>query len=205
MRTLSFLPLVLGLSVTALAAAYSSVDVSLTQNAGQLTVSLNPRVSPTLGVNQPTVRNGVAYVAARHDVGAWAVGLSPKLPVTLNVKHDTGAVDLLLSGLTVPRLNVNHQNGETNVMFGSNTTATIRKDVGALSLYVPAGTGLKLTVTRLGVGSVTMEGVDVASGTEQAGTYQTSNYASAARKVNVTVTQGSGSIEVHKPGTALPR
>lgn len=205
MRTISFLPLVLGLSVTALAAAYSSVDVSLIQNAGALTVSLSNRVTPTLGVAQPPVRNGVAYVSARHDVGAWAVGLSPKLPVSLNVTHDTGAVDLLLGGLNVPRLNVNHKNGETNILFGSASTATIRKDVGALSLYVPANTGLKLTVTRLGVGSVTMEGEDVAAGTDQAGTYQTSNYASAARRVNVTVTQGSGSIEVLKPGTPLPR
>lgn len=196
--------LALGLAAAA-PAPYSSVDVTLTQNAGEMTVSLSNRVTPTLGVANPTVRGGVAYVSARHDVGSWSVGLSPKLPVSLNVKHDTGTNTLNLSGLNVPRLNVNQGAGETNILFGGSTTATVRRDVGALNLYLPANTGLKLTVTRLGTGSVTVEGREVASGTDQSGTYQTANYAAAARKVNLTVTQNAGSIEVFRPGTPLPR
>lgn len=203
----NFFVLALGLSTLAAAATlkYNSVDVTLKKSTGPLTVGYSTRVSPTLGATNPTVKNGVAYVGASHNVGTWNVGLSPKMPLSLNITKETGSNDINLKGLPITRLNMAAGTGPIQLVLPSRSmTANITQTTGSLDIYLPADTGLKLVVNKIDTGSLTIEGAEVASGTSLKGTFQTANYDSAKNKVTLSVALGTGPIEVFKPGAAAP-
>jgi hypothetical protein len=192
---------VLSLTAVAVAATYSSVDVTLKKEVGPLEVSKSDRVSPTLGASQPTVRGGVAYVGASHGVGAWSVGLSPKLPLSLSVTQETGSSSLNLEGLPLTRLNVATGSGPVALRLPSRTLiASVSQETGSLEIFMPKDTGLKLVIKTFGTGSLSVEGSDVASGTDLSGTFQTANYDSARYKVTLNLSHGAGPVMVYAPG-----
>ncbi|MBZ9752592.1 DUF4097 domain-containing protein [Deinococcus sp. HMF7604] len=196
-------PVLLSFLLTGLAAAqtYRAVDVTLTFGSGIFTAALSHAVSATLGSQKPTVKNGVAYVGARQTSGAWDVGLSPKLPLALNVTQESGSQDLNLRGLPLTRLNVKMGSGPVDIQLpAASLTAQVRQESGSLDLYVPQNTGLKLVVNRFESGALTMERRTVAVGDSLSGTYQTSNYDTAKHKVTVNLIWGSGPVQVHTPG-----
>lgn len=196
------LTLALGLAPLAQAASYNSVDITLKKGSGPFTVGLSTRVSPTLGVVKPPIKNGVAYVGASQDVGVWNVGLSPKLPLSLNITQQTGNSTINLKGLPVTRLNLSAGAGPIELQLPSRTlTASVKQETGSLEIYLPADTGLKLVIQKFETGSLTIEDEDTAVGTNLKGTFQTANYDSAKYKITLNLTHGTGPVNVYKPGT----
>lgn len=196
-----FIPLAALLTGLSLAQSYKAVDVTLTFTSGPMTVSTSTTASPTLGAQKPTVKNGVAYVTARQGSGVWTVGLSPKLPLSLNVTQGSGSQELKLQGLPLTRLNVKMGSGPVMMSLpAASLTAQVQQDSGALELHVPANTGVRLVVQQFKSGALRVDGQDVGVGQNLSGTYQTANYEGAKYKVTVNLNWGNGPVEVYTPG-----
>lgn len=193
--------LLLSAAFASAAAPYSSVDVTLKKEVGPLVVAKSDRVSPTLGAARPTVRSKVAYVGASHGVGAWNVGLSPKLPLGLSVTQETGSTVLNLEGLPLTRLNVTTGAGPVALRLPSRTlNANVAQETGSLEIFLPRDTGLRLIIKTFGTGSLMVEGTGVASGTDLSGTFETANFGSARYRVTLNLTHGAGPVVVYAPG-----
>ncbi|GGK11218.1 hypothetical protein GCM10008955_00610 [Deinococcus malanensis] len=178
------------------AVTYRSVNLTLTHAAGDLHVSRQDSASPTLGARNVRVQNGSALVNAAHGAGTWRVGLSPKLPVNLTVRHEAGDISLNLRGLNVPSLSVQQTAGDVDVhLSAAPLSGSFALGQGDLVLALPAGVGLKLNA-RVGQGHVKFQGRPVDEGMNVAGVYQTSNYAAARTRINLTASLETGSVTV---------
>jgi len=194
-------PLSLALGSAALALTYRSVDITLKHEVGPLEVAVSSSVSPALGVAQPPVKNGVAYVSASREAGSWQVGLSPKLPLKLHVIHETGSSLLNLTGLPMTGLSVKSDAGPLVLQLPSTSfSGVVTQDTGSLDIYLRQDTGLKLTVQKFETGSLRLDGREIASGTNLTGTYQSANYDRAKFKVILVLGHGAGPVEVFSPG-----
>ncbi len=181
----------------ALAASYSSVNVTLKQELGALTLSGNSGASPIMGVRNPTIKNGVAYVSASHSLGDWAIGLSPKLPINLTVQATQGESSLDLRLLKLLGLQVTQELGNLQLKLpAANLKATLQQAQGDTTITLPPNTGISLEVKKFTQGTLVMNGKTVADGLAFDGTYQSANFATAKYKVDLAVTMEQGNLTV---------
>ncbi|OLV15988.1 DUF4097 family beta strand repeat-containing protein [Deinococcus marmoris] len=181
----------------ALAASYSSVNITLKQELGDLTLAGSSSASPVMGVRNPTIKNGVAYVSASHSLGDWAIGLSPKLPISLTVQASQGESSLDLRALKLLGLQVTQELGNLQLKLpAANLKATLQQAQGDTTITLPPNTGISLEVRKFTQGTLVMNGKKVADGQDFNGTYQSANFATAKYRVNLTVTVGQGNLTV---------
>ncbi|QFP78146.1 hypothetical protein [Deinococcus sp. AJ005] len=181
----------------ALAASYSSVNVTLKQELGDLTLSGNSGASPVMGVRNPTTKNGVAYVSASHSLGNWAIGLSPKLPINLTVQATQGESSLDLRSLKLLGLQVTQKLGSLQLKLpAANLKATLQQAQGDTTITLPPNTGISLEVKKFTQGALVINGKTVADGLAFDGTYQSANFATAKYKVDLAVTMEQGNLTV---------
>lgn len=176
---------------------YSSVNLTLKQEQGALSLGVNSKASPVLGVRKPTVKNGVAYVGASHSQGDWAIGLSPKLPISLAITRQQGDAVLDLRTLKLSALTINQQLGDLALMLpAASLNVVLTQSQGDTTITLPPNVGLSLEVKKFTQGELIMNGTTVARGLEFNGTYQTNNYDSAKYKVMMTVSKQLGSLTI---------
>lgn len=193
----SITALLLGGTVALAAATYISVDITLTQKLGDLSLGVSAHASPVMGVNNPTIKNGVAYVSASHALGDWAIDLSPKLPISLTIKSQQGDAALDLRSLKFSALSITQQLGDLELKLpAANLSMVLTQGQGDSSITLPPGVGLRLNVKKFAQGTLIINGKTVADGFDFDGLYSTDNYNSAKYKINVTVTKKLGTLTV---------
>lgn len=174
-----------------------SIDLHLKHEAGTLTVQPAPKASPTLGITTPTVKNGVAYLSQSSTATDWVVGLSPRLPIALHLSSTAGDVKVNLLGLNISSLELNHASGDYQLKLPSKSLkGKLKIEAADLNITVPKDTGLKLNLQKFVSGSVTIEGKTVAQGVEVTGSYQTGNFDSASKKIELDVIWQAGDLTV---------
>jgi hypothetical protein len=183
--------------------------------------------------------NGEAQVSLRHSglTGwwftpsltsaplRWQIGLSPRLPLTLDLKLGSGSSEIDLTGLQLKALTVDGASGSTRLVLPASTGSyeavyegssgslglilpaetnlalNLHGSSGSLDISLPAGAAVRLDVRDNGSGSVSpaggMERLSGKAG-EDRGVWETPGYAQAAKKITITVDNvGSGSISLH--------
>ena len=181
----------------AAAPAYSSVNITLKQRLGYLSLGVKQNASPVLGARNPLVKNGVAFVGASQAQGDWAIGLSPKLPISLIVDRQQGDAKLDLRSLPLSSLNLTQKLGYVELLLPAiNLNATVHQTQGDLDITLPPNTGLSLDVRSFKQGTLIMDGETVATGLEFNGTYQSANFEAAKYKINLALTMQLGTLTV---------
>lgn len=141
--------------------------------------------------------NGLPWLDRR---SSWTVGLTPDVPLDLRVDAGASRNLLDLRDVRVRSLELHTGASETRVVLPRAAGATsVRAETGAASLTieVPDGVGARIR-TRVVLGSVQ---VDESRFPPAAGGYESSDYASAANRVDIDVQGGVGSIRVRSAGS----
>lgn len=77
----------------------------------------------------------------------WNIGLSPDLPIELNVDASTGSTDLDLSGLDLESLDYDASTGSTTILLPESTEGyetRLDASTGAMTVFLPADSNLTL-------------------------------------------------------------
>ncbi len=123
----------------------------------------------------------------------WDLRLTPRLPLSLDIRTGASQTDLDLTGLAVTRLDLRAGLGQTRVAFpaAGKLTAQVRTGLGAADLTVPEGLPTRITV-RSGVASV-----HIPSRFAQAGSvYTTPGFNTDGDYIDLTVSAGIGNVTV---------
>lgn len=123
----------------------------------------------------------------------WRVGLSPNVPLDLEITAGVSTADLDLHNLRLTELRLNAGVGDVRVRLPGRGDYRVSMDggVGALTIEVPAEMNARIRVDG-GVGSV-----NIARRFERHGRYYVSDgYASAAQKVDIKIDGGLGSVTI---------
>lgn len=154
----------------------------------------------------------------------WDIGLSPRLPLALEVHGASGSLKLELAGLQLSSLKLDGGSGSLDVTLpvgekaytvdyqgasGSlsmglpaNTDLSVRLDggSGSLTLSLPANAPVRIEVNDNGSGSFNAPAWAArlsGKNNEDKGVWESSGYASAAHKILIVVSDvGSGSITI---------
>jgi hypothetical protein len=155
----------------------------------------------------------------------WHIGLSPAVPLALNVDVGSGTVDLTLTGLQLTslgidggsgalqlalptadsdsayRVDLKGGSGANGVTVAGETHATLEYNggSGSLTVDVPDGLGVKVEVLDSGSGAVRLPGgwETVRDGDDDEGVWQTAGFAAASHQFVLVLNDvGSGSITV---------
>ena len=124
----------------------------------------------------------------------WRIGLTPKLPVALDVNSGVNRSRLDLRGLRLTQLDLNAGVGDMEVMLPDQGTyqVSINGGVGAVKIEIPEDVEARIRVDG-GLGAVNVSGRF-----ERQGKYYVSKgYANADDKVEIDVDGGVGSITIH--------
>ncbi len=120
--------------------------------------------------------------------------LAPQIPLDLTAEVGAGQADFTLTDLQVSQFTLNNGAGQATIHFPNSagqTTADIHSGAGQIILDVPAGVGAYIHGNN---GLVNFQVSDryqkVADG------YQTSDFASATNRVDVTLHVGIGEVDV---------
>jgi hypothetical protein len=121
--------------------------------------------------------------------------LNRQIPLTLSADVGAGQTDFDLTNLMVREFTLNNGAGQATIHFpgnGGQTSADIHSGAGQLVLIIPPGVGASIHgangLVTLHVPSDRFQHVD--------DTYQTSDFASATNRVDVTLHVGIGEVDV---------
>jgi hypothetical protein len=126
----------------------------------------------------------------------WTVQLARATPLTLEVNLGAGRADLDLSELAVQELTLDSGAGDLTVTFPAGTSRTdaeIRSGAGHLTLIIPPEVGARLHAPAEGIVKINAPGDRFHQTTDG---YESSNYASAAHHLEITLHLGVGSVDV---------
>lgn len=129
---------------------------------------------------------------------AWDVSLTPALPVTLECSLGAGNADIDLSRIRATKVTVAAGAGNVTVKMPENvdkTTAEVSAGAGNLTVRVPRGVGLHVTGSA-GVGTIDLSAVGggKSGGVARSLDFSTPDYAKAAKRMDITVKAGAGTI-----------
>ena len=126
----------------------------------------------------------------------WDIRLNPEIPLSIKVDSGASASILDLSDLKVTDLDIDTGASSTELTLPANAGSThVDIDTGASSLKVsiPAGVAASIRV-KSGIASVN---VNSRFPRLEGGLYQSSDFSTAANRVDMTIDAGVGSIEVN--------
>ncbi len=155
----------------------------------------------------------------------WEIGLSPRLPISLEINVASGSGSLDLSKINLSGLKIDAASGSVSVVLpktGSHYQVDINGASGSISLTaacsdteirldgasgsqtinLPQGCPVRIDVRDTGSGSinlpVNLTHTTSSSGNRKTGVWETAGFSSAAPGVMVTITSaGSGCINIH--------
>jgi hypothetical protein len=191
----------------------ASAYIKLDHGAGRLT--LHSGAGPDEIVNG-TFGNGLSYkshveggrleVKLRTSQQAWAwwpgetmdwdIRLNRNIPLSLKIDSGASASILELSDLKVTDLDINTGASSTELTLPANAGNThVDIDTGASSLKVSIPSGVAASIrVKSGIASVK---VNSRFPRLDGGLYQSTDYSTAANRVDMTIDAGVGSIEVN--------
>lgn len=158
-------------------------QVVLTANDGS---SFGPFIPPRWPFNQSASSSAIT----------WDVQLAPQIPLTLRADVGAGQSDFDLTNLMVQQLTINNGAGQTTIHFPTSagqTIADVHAGAGQLVMIVPADVGAYIHTSQGGVVNVHVPSDRFQSVSDG---YQTTNYSTAANRVDVTLHLGVGSVDV---------
>ncbi len=133
--------------------------------------------------------------AACNGATTWQIHLNPTVPSDLTAHSDGGNVTMNLAAMALTRLSADTGGGNMEVVLPDNAadlSVTAKSGAGNVTVHVPSGVAAKIHATT-GAGKVT---VDSPFSKIDDQTYQSSDYDSAAHKVEITVNSGAGTVSV---------
>jgi hypothetical protein len=131
--------------------------------------------------------------------GRWDVSLTPQVPVDLTMDAGSGSCNLDLGGLNVSELRLNVGSGAVELLLpsASDFQAQVNGGSGALSITVPAGVGARVDLTSGSGAFIAGQRFHLVSGQQRgSGVWESSNWNSAAHKIEMRIDQGSGEISI---------
>ncbi len=133
------------------------------------------------------------------DNTKWDVKLSPKVPLDLWLDLGSGSCDFDLSGLNIRSLNLDGGSGSLDLILPATSRFNGKLDGGSGSINITLlkGVGMRVTLDS-GSGSFQPdERFTLISGERDgASVWETTDYAGADYKIDLTIDQGSGSIRI---------
>jgi len=125
----------------------------------------------------------------------WQIHLSPRVQLDLTAHSDGGNVRLNLAGLALTRLAADTGGGNMDVVLpdgAANLSVTAKSGAGNVVVRIPSGIAARISATT-GMGKVI---VDPRFSKIDNKTYQSPDYTSAAKKVEITLSSGAGNVSV---------
>lgn len=148
----------------------------------------------TAVLNLESKQNNAALPFFRGSGGrTWSLRLNPSLPIALDIDTGVGQVDLDLSALNLTSLKVDGGVGETTITLPltGQIKADISTGIGPVTIRIPEGVAARVRISE-GIGSLEVRG-----DYERLGDlYVSSDYDSAASRVDLSVDGGIGSVLV---------
>jgi hypothetical protein len=136
-----------------------------------------------------------------HPEGRWDIGLSPQVPLDLNLDACSGDCDFDLSGLRLDGLAIYAGSGhiKLNLPAGSDFEAKIDGGSGSIDIALPAGVGARVVLDG-GSGSFKPDSrFQLVRGERNGdGVWETGDFDLAEFTIELTIDQGSGSITIGK-------
>ena len=134
--------------------------------------------------------------AACNGAFEWQVHVNPNVLSDITAHSGGGNVKLDLAGMAVTRVSANTGGGNMDVVLpdnAANLSVTAKTGAGNVVVRIPSGVAAKIHATT-GLGKAT---VDPRFGKTDNNTYQSSDFDSAANKVEITVNSGAGNVSVN--------
>ncbi len=133
--------------------------------------------------------------AACNGATEWQIHLNPTVPSYLAAHSNGGNIKLNLAGMTLISLSTDTGGGNVEVVLpdsAADLSVTAKSGAGNVTIRMPSGVAAKIHATT-GAGKVI---VDSAFSKIDDHTYQSSDYDSAAYKVEMTLDSGAGNVQV---------
>lgn len=182
------------------APTFRAVDVTVRHHMSHGRVGVSSTASPTLGLQKPLVRDGVAYVGLSRQMGEYGVTLSSNVPLRLHFDTEMGLMRADLRGSLLDRLDLRGKQTVYEITLPARSfSGSLKTERGTVQLNVPANTGVRLTLEKVELGCVSLGGQTVASGQNASGTYASSNYETAHSRIDLTVVSHQTNIDVRIP------
>lgn len=185
------------LPTTVQATSYRAVDFTLktTQSDGQISASAT--ASPVLGVKNPPVKNGVAFVGMTRTQGSYRAVLGTRLPVNLHLDLTQGELQGTLASVPLSGLSLKSNQTDVNLTLPAlNLNASMNTIQGDVHFLVPANVGVQFNLKKWNMGSLTINGEKVVNTTQASGSYATANYDSAKFKIQFEVSSDMTDISL---------
>ncbi len=150
-----------------------------------------------IAVNIGTIENAwlQAFIPWQWHPFNWDLGLNPHVPMELNIGSGMSEIRLDLSQLQVEKLKLDYGMGSAEVTLPTAagfTQARFKTGMSALKLRVPQGVAARINISGFGGADVDKHRFPPV-GTD---TYQSSDYETAANKVDIQIDYGMGSVEI---------
>jgi len=126
----------------------------------------------------------------------WQIHLNPRVQSDITAHSGGGNVKLDLAGMAVTRVAADTGGGNMDVVLpedAANLSVTAKSGAGNVVVHVPSGIAARIHAST-GLGKVI---VDPRFSKTDKNTYQSSDFDSAANKVEITVKSGAGNVEVN--------
>jgi len=126
----------------------------------------------------------------------WQIHLNPTVSSEIIAHSDGGNVKLDLAGMAVTRVSADTGGGNMDVVLpedAANLSVTAKSGAGNVVVLVPSGIAARIHAST-GLGKVI---VDSRFNKIDGNTYQSSDFDSAANKVEITVHSGAGNVRVN--------
>jgi hypothetical protein len=170
---------------------------------------ISGRVSTAAGqqIKQDFTMDGDVAVYNLHTTGAnfsypgtgpswdWNLGLTPSIPIDLQVDLGAGSSDIDLSGLNISSLRVNTGVGRTTLILPSDGSfqAKIDSAIGQTVVIVPAGMAVQVR-SSTGLANTLVPG----DFEKQGDVYTSPGYASASSRIDLDLSQAIGNITIQE-------
>lgn len=119
----------------------------------------------------------------------------PGLPTDLSLDTGVGKTDVALTEVPLRTLSVNIGTGSSDVELGASSIptkqSTLEVGTGSISLQIPRDTGLRLDY-NVGLGQIKVDSTTIRGD----GTYTSPGYDAAAKKMELDVRVGTGSVTI---------
>jgi hypothetical protein len=171
--------------------ALYEADIRYDQRRGSITADVAPQTGDVRVLLKST--QGAWVMVAPHNLEAWTLLLSPRIPLRLDIAGGVNRSQLDLSGLWLTRLDFRGGVGEVRVVLSERAPyqARVNGGIGALTVEVPEGVEARLRVDG-GLGAV-----NVSSRFQRQGYYYTTaGYRGDRDALEIVVNGGIGALTV---------
>lgn len=126
----------------------------------------------------------------------WQIHLNPTVLSDITAHSGGGNVKLDLAGMAVTRVSADTGGGNMDVILPDNVanlSVTAKTGAGNVDVHIPSGMAARIHATT-GLGKAI---VDPRFSKTDNNTYQSSDFDSAANKVEITISSGAGNVSVN--------